>query len=323
LYHQCSVLANDLDDLTFCWYSGRMMRSTIIRPFDGSLSDAEGLLAVERETFDESPYSPDQVCSMLAADAQHAWLAIGQGRVVGFVAGFPTTGLRGLCWEIDLLAVHPDWTGRGLATRLVRTAAAQGMRVARKARAAIASDNSASARAFARAGFQRAAACELFIRRLEGQSAQPWFGVDLTVGESAGVAEVGDWLSGQSMLVGPGLPLLAQDEQQIQGLVLMVAERRGQLSGHVELIEVQTLLYRGLWIESLSASTPLALTALIQEAVNRAVTMGLDEIGMLVPEQDRLLGEAFLLAGFHSLGMFDWFTADLPLPGLASSVDPA
>jgi ribosomal protein S18 acetylase RimI-like enzyme len=300
-----------------------MIRRTVIRPFDGSLSDAEGLLSVEQATFNESPYSPAQLCTMLTSGAQRAWLAIGGGSVVGFVAAFPTVGLRGACWEIDLLAVHPDWAGRGLATRLVRTAAAHGMRLARQARAAVASDNAASARTFARVGFRRTGTCELFIQRLEELSVQPWSGIDLTVREPTNLAEVGDWLSGESIPPGYGSSRLQEGRQGVPGPTLMVAEQGGQTSGYVELIQVQTLLYRGLWIESLAASKPLARTALIQTSLHRAVTMGLDEVGMLVPEGDHPLHESFKSAGFSSLGRFEWFTADLPLPGIASATGSA
>ena len=62
------------------------------------------------------------------------------------VIAFLTNGRRGPCWEIDLLAVEPDWRGDGLATRLIRAAGAPGARMARRARAAVASDNEASLR---------------------------------------------------------------------------------------------------------------------------------------------------------------------------------
>jgi ribosomal protein S18 acetylase RimI-like enzyme len=136
----------------------------IVRPFDGSLADAEGLLAVERATLEESPYSPEQVQTMLADGSQRAWLAVAEDRAVGFVIGFVTHGLAGAQWEIDLLAVHPDWTGQGLAKRLIGAASAFGAGLAQRARAVVAVDNTVSRRVFERVGFlpsQRAASCSL------------------------------------------------------------------------------------------------------------------------------------------------------------------
>jgi ribosomal protein S18 acetylase RimI-like enzyme len=117
---------------------------TAIRPFDGSLADAEGLLAVEKATFGESPYSGEQVCDMLVNGPQHAWLAVGDGSIVGFVIAFATIGLHGTCWEIDFLAVLSDWRGRRLATRLICEAASQGETIARWARAVAPRGSSAS-----------------------------------------------------------------------------------------------------------------------------------------------------------------------------------
>jgi hypothetical protein len=85
------------------------------------------------------------------------------------------------------------------------------------------------------------------------------------------------------------------------------------------LIEVQTLLYDGVWIESLAAPNELVRAALIHDAANRATAAGLEEIGMMAPEQDLPLRQALRGGGFRSLGGFDWFRADLPLPGLASA----
>lgn len=303
-----------------------MQHRTVIRAFDGSLADAEGLLAVEKATFDEAPYSAERVQAMLTGGAQRAWLATGGGQVVGFIVAFLTHGLGDPRWEIDLLAVHPDWTGRGLATRLIRKAAAGGMRLARRARAVVATDNSASARAFLRAGFRRAGVCELLICRLEDQAPRPWVALGVTVREAASIEEVAGWLPKDAV---PGVFDESEVGQERCGLTLLVAEYHGHPAGYAELIEVQTLLYRGIWIEALSTSTPLAGAeqvntalvrgALIHEAVNRASAAGLDEIGMLVPERDQAMRQDLRSAGFRSLGAFDWLAAVLPLPGLAAS----
>jgi ribosomal protein S18 acetylase RimI-like enzyme len=293
-----------------------MLQETIIRAFDGSLADAEGLLAVEKATFNETPYRAEQVQAMLTGGAQRAWLALSEGQVAGFVIAFLTYGLAGPCWEIDLLAVEPAWAGRGVATRLIRKAAAHGMAVARRARATIATDNVGSARAFARAGFRRAGLCELLIYRTEGKTPRPWTALGVTIRETDAVEAIAEWLpEGDVPMIGHrGETNLAKE-----GPILLLAKVHGQPAGYAELIEVQTLLYAGMWIESLAASNELVRAALLHEVVNRATAAGVDEIGMMVPENDLPLRQVLREAGFRSLGEFDWFRADLPLPGLASA----
>lgn len=289
---------------------------TIVRPFNGSLADAEGLLAVERATFDESPYSPEEIRAMLSRGpgGQQAWLALDGDRVAGFVVAFATHGLLGPSWEIDLLAVHPDATGRGLATRLIRAAATHGARLAGRARAVVAAENQRSARAFLRAGFRaEGRPCRLLIHRPGTQGAPPWPGPEVAVRPAASLSEVEGWLPGPAA---PGA--LPRD-----GLSLLVAEEAGRPAGYAELLEVQTLLYRGAWIESLAAATDRARTALVQAALARAAAGGLDEIGAMVPESDEPWQRALVDLGFESLGEFGWLVARLPLPGLAGMAGEA
>jgi GNAT superfamily N-acetyltransferase len=92
----------------------------LIRPFDGSRRDAEGLLAVDRGTFAESPYNADQVIHLLTRGEQRAWLALVEGEVTGFVTVFPTHTLYGRNWEVDLVAVQPASQGQGIATELIK-----------------------------------------------------------------------------------------------------------------------------------------------------------------------------------------------------------
>jgi ribosomal protein S18 acetylase RimI-like enzyme len=324
---------------------------TIIRPFDGSLADAEGLLAVERATFDDSPYTPKQVQAMLMGDpqgaareasgGQRAWLAMAGDSVAGFVIAFATGSLQGRRWEIDLLAVLPEWRGWGLATRLIRAAAAHGAQLAHQARSVVAAGNGASAHAFAHAGFRlQPETCKLLIYRTAGLSPHSGPGRDVptrapgtgAVSASVRVTEVAriadaawlrSWLQGAAAPgpcpsgVGGPCAQAMPTASDYPGLALLLAEQAGHPAGYAELIEVQTLLYRGVWIESLVAPTRAAREALVHHAVNRAIAAGLDEIGAMVPERAWLLQESLLASGFRSLGEFRWLTADLPLPGLA------
>jgi GNAT superfamily N-acetyltransferase len=280
---------------------------TIILAFDGSVTDAEGLQAVERATFDESPYGVEQIRTMLASGPQRAWLAFAADQVVGFAIAFPTYSLSGPCWEIDLLAVLPRWRGHGLATRLIRAAAAFGKDMAPKARAVVAMDNSASAHAFTRAGFQTEPEDhQLLIARVKGLSPRPNPVVDVAVQETDNPLAAADWLDELTADCGT------------RDLVLLLATHEGRPAGHAELIAVQTLLYCGFWIESLTAPTRIARRALVHAALERAKAQGLDEVGMMVPERDRALLLTLLAAGFQSLGTFRWLSATLPLPGLAA-----
>ena len=319
---------------------------TLVRAFDGSLADAEGLLQVERATFNESPYSAQDVRELLVGGLQRAWLAIVADRVAGFVIAFPTHSLSGDWWEIDVLAVHPDCAGRGLATRLIRTAAAHGAGTARRARAVVATDNAASARAFTRTGFREARdVCQLLIYRTEGLTPRPWVAPGVTLREATRLADAEEWLAtlpirsvdplvpsglrgGYSAGLGrrPAQPRTGLEEQaaghhvaqEDPNRTFLLAEQDGRPAGYAELIQVQTLLYRGEWIESFVALTRTIREALFEFAVNRAKTANLDEVGALVPEHNWLLRQALLAGGFRSLGEFRWLTAELPLPGWAA-----
>ena len=281
-----------------------------IRAFDGSLRDAKGLLAVERATFNESPYTAEQVRAMLSVGAQRAWLAIGEGQVIGFVAAFPTHSLHGVCWEIDLLAVDPDWTRRGLATRLIRTAASAGASIAGKARAVVSTEKAGSGRAFRRAGFRRAERCELLIFRPEDGLPRPWHALGMTIRQAYG----GDDVTGCVQRLGPGFELANLSElQERHNWTLLVAQSGDEVTGCAELSEVQTLLYHGVWIESLVASRSAVRVALAHGALEYGVGAGLDEIGMMVPAAEHSLRVALQETGFRSLGMFDWFESELPM----------
>jgi GNAT superfamily N-acetyltransferase len=300
---------------------------TITRPFDGSLADAEGLLDVERAVFDECPYSAREIQAFLrpadatpGAGAQRAWLAVASGSIIGFVIAFATASLQGLQWEIDLLAVLPEWRGRRLGTRLIRAASAFGATVAPRARAYVAVDNGASARAFSRVGLRpEPETYTLLIYqdpkgypspvpkgfRSDPRSAP--LGSTLNIRETTTPSDAVAWL--------PDRPLPAS----APNLTLLLAERDGQPTGYAELVTVQTLLYRGVWIESLQDPDPAVRGALINSAVSCAAAAGVDEIGAMVPAARWPLRDTLLAWGFRSLGEFRRYTAALPLPGLATA----
>ncbi len=210
---------------------GCMMSGEIIRAFDGSLADAEGLLVVEQAVFDECPYDARQVREMLTEGPMRAWLAIGGGQIVGCIIAFLTTGLGGPCWEVDLLAVLPEWTRRGLATRLIRATSAEGAQHARRGRAVVATDNKASARAFQRAGFRPAPdTCQLLITRPQEQGPCLPGERSLTIHEAGGAVELAAWLAGEQMPAEATSQRPGQVDQAYGNLRLLVAGQDGQAS---------------------------------------------------------------------------------------------
>lgn len=82
-------------------------------------------------------------------------LAVSDGEIAGFVAGFTTLSPEGVQrWEVDLLAVCPDHQGQGVGRRLINASVELGRRSgAVLARALIQENNAASQRAFVSQGF--------------------------------------------------------------------------------------------------------------------------------------------------------------------------
>jgi RimJ/RimL family protein N-acetyltransferase len=349
----------------------------LIRSFDGSLRDAEGLLAVDRGTFAESPYHADQVIHLLNRGEQRAWLAIVGEEVTGFVTAFPTHTLHGRNWEVDLVAVQPAFQGQGIATELIKAAVeGAGGHGLDMARAAVATDNQASQRAFTKAGFTPdETVCHLLLYEIRGFAPRPLDSGPVTVRDLAFSSEE----AGAVLRLGRGLtlkpkrsqipsrgsshacpepfdfaqdklrrraassrawePALLQDRDLLrpddvlalasrQANEILVAVRGEEIVGFAELLYVETLLYRGIWLESLSAQgTDREIqAALISEAVERAKRKRLDEIGCLVPTckrgmaegaerarnvQNHVLREALVGQGFGVVNEYYIFRRDL------------
>jgi ribosomal protein S18 acetylase RimI-like enzyme len=321
----------------------------LIRPFDGSYRDAEGLLAVERETFAESPYNADEVIHLFTNGEQKAWLAIVEGEVMGFVTAFPTWTLHGRNWEVDLVAVQPASQRQGIATELIKAAmkgpgghslnrsqiAPAGFAIRReqkcdllildKARAAVATDNLASQRAFTKAGFTpEETLCHLLLYEIRGFVPRPLDSGPVIVRdlarsteEAVAVLRLGEGLTlspDRSQVASRGgshaagsqawepAPLQNRDLLRPDDVLalasrkaneILVAVREGEIVGFAELLYVETLLYRGIWLESLSAqgADREIQAALISEAVERAKRKRLDEIGCLVRARKRGIAE--------------------------------
>jgi ribosomal protein S18 acetylase RimI-like enzyme len=266
----------------------------LIRPFDGSLRDAEGLLAVDRGTFAESPYNADQVIYLLTRGEQRAWLAIVEGEVTGFVTAFPTHTLHGRNWEVDLVAVQPASQGQGIATELIKAAVeGAGRHGLDMARAVVATDNRASQRAFTKAGFTPdETVCYLLLYEIRGFAPRLLDSGSVTVRDLAFSSEeaVAVLRLGQGLTLRPNDVLTLASRQANEILVAVTGE---QIVGFAELLYVETLLYQGIWLESVIAkgADREVQAALISEGVERAKRKRLDEIGCLVPTRKRGMAE--------------------------------
>ena len=285
----------------------------LIRSFDGALRDAEGLLAVDRGTFAESPYNADQVIHLLTCGEQRAWLAIVEGEVTGFVTAFPTHTLYGRNWEVDLVAVQPAFQKQGIATELIKAAVGgAGGRSLDMARAVVATDNPASQRAFTKAGFTPdETLCDLLLYEIRGFAPRPLDSGSVTVRDLA----LSNQEVGAVLRLGQGLTLRPNDVLALasrQANEILVAVRGEEIVGFAELLYVETLLYRGIWLESVIAqgADREVQAALISEAVERAKRQRLDEVGCLVNAENHLLREALAGQGFGVVNEYYIFRRD-------------
>lgn len=284
------------------------MSKIVLRPFDGSLDDARGILAIDRATFNDCPYPPEQVARLLTGGEQRAWVAELDGRVAGFVTAFPTRALQAESWEVDLLAVHPGSRRQGIGTALIECAVA-GAAGSGAARAVVAVKNRASCRAFESAGFQSLPEVFYLMRcDVFGAAARPPVPGMEFVRPLANEADARGVLG-----LAPSLPRTAPEVTRLADAnIVLVAERDGCVSAFAELVKVQTLLYAGAWVETLVAPTlshaegsrPDETSPLIAAAVERVKVEGLDEIGCLVPARDWRLRQAFAGEGFSSAGEY-------------------
>lgn len=238
------------------------------KAFDGSLDDAAGLLEVEAACWNESMHSPHSIQSVLVDDEikQVCWLALGGGEAVGLMHAFQTFDSIGRAiWEMDLLAVHPDWRGRGIGTELVRRAAQARPDETAHARAFVEPSNVASQKAFERSGFAVAGERQqIFERETADAGADAVHPRDVTL-------------------------------QRIRP-----ASWRASSDGQVAYFDlVYTVLYDGLWLSGgLTAR-------LVEAACVLAEHYQLDKVGVVTPLADAGRSDLLKQTGFDNLGTYD------------------
>jgi len=267
------------------------------------LADATALLTVERRSLGDSPYTPEEALTILRRPEHHAYLALAAGRPVGFCSSFETPTDAGLRVELDMLGVHPDYRGRGIATSLLRAAMAGARaRGIRLFRGAVAAGNVPSQRAFETAGLRRGALpSDLTVYQLQGDTPLPY----LPEGWAARVID-------EATAEAPVVPAPRFGASGAGREVLQIQDEGGRTVALAEAQQVHTLSYRGLWLERWWAASPDAHLALALGLVERARGWGLDEVGYLAPPRcDTPEDEAvtWVRAGYRVTGRYYVYTA--------------
>lgn len=117
--------------------------------------DADSIAAVQHAVWPNEAVRPALIARAIAEPEHVTHAAVLHDQVIGFVDGFITLAATGKRrWEVDLLAVHPDYRGRGTARMLVEATTQAGQEMgAADARALIQIENLPSQRTFSRCGY--------------------------------------------------------------------------------------------------------------------------------------------------------------------------
>ncbi len=121
--------------------------------------DAAHIAALIQATWPDDNADEQRITRVLAAGQHSTLMAWLDDTPVGFVDAFMSTSLDGYRrWELDLLAVHPDFRGRGIAAALVNQCTDIGAEQGSAwVRALTRQDNVAVHRVFAKCVYQDAA----------------------------------------------------------------------------------------------------------------------------------------------------------------------
>lgn len=325
------LISSKIGSLSSVGWSGTGFRErdgVKIRAFDGSLSDARGIIEIDRATFADCPYTAEQVVALEADEGQYAWVAQEGDRVVGYVSAFVTHSLAAGRWEVDELAVHPEAQGRGIGTALVARALEAGAQQAglHEARALVAVENVASQRVFVKNGFRAVDTVDLLAFRMAGRAPRaprPGAPVVRPARDDEGAA-LARLLGGEAADAARMAGQIERGDVQYWvavppgGETAKAVPMNGcEVLGGAELIHVRTLQYEGLWIEALAvakrgAAGKRAACALLCAAIKQGKQQaGMDLVGYLVPRRERMLYAAAVAEGMnlietYELFMYDW-----------------
>ena len=128
--------------------------------------DVPGIASVKQATWPYEQTNEDYIDRVIQDESHFTLVATESLQIVGFVDGFETIAQDGTRrWEIDLLAVHPDHRGRGIAKCLVGACAEHGgQRGCSISRSLIHIGNDNSMKVFTSCGYQpESQVCGLYV----------------------------------------------------------------------------------------------------------------------------------------------------------------
>lgn len=194
-----------------------------------TLTDVEGISAVKTATWPDNSVLQEQVEAAVKDRENMVFVASVGAKIVGYMACFPTLSpSKQLRWEMDELAVAPDYRGNGIARQLVLAASEAGKKRGTVfARALVEVSNKASQMTFAGCGYKTTST-------VYGLYSSRAFGLDNPLPEQLHIVPVnclgyrGAWLEGRlnkeafwgargmkrCMLVGAVIPTMAEDTIQ-------------------------------------------------------------------------------------------------------------
>jgi ribosomal protein S18 acetylase RimI-like enzyme len=282
-----------------------MIKDCVIRRAEPVLDDARALLAVEHETLGDSSYSPRKVVSILDRPEHHAYLAFEGEEAVGFCSCIQTPLGEGGQLEIDILGVLSEHRCKGIGSALVaggvHEAVARGVR---RYRAVVAEDNLSSKRTFQSLGFTQIAVAEMMVYQVRGRAPVEF------------LPPSWQW---QIRCEGRCEKAALSQAFDAHGLGHEVHHMQDENGGPVaaaECLQVQTMAYKGFWVEGFEVLSHRATGYMARALAERAKELDVDEVGYLVPRQgadDALI--PLVAAGYENVGTY------VVLCGDATTVD--
>jgi ribosomal protein S18 acetylase RimI-like enzyme len=130
-------------------------------------NDIEGIIRVKHAVWPDTDVNRDLMRRIVKDDGHRTLVAEADGVIAGFVDGFQTVSSDGIRrWELDLIAVHPDFQKRGIAAELMWMNTQSGReRDASLARGLVEIENVGSQRTFIKCGYQSdGQICSLLVR---------------------------------------------------------------------------------------------------------------------------------------------------------------